>query len=172
MRRRVLTRPQKWVITLALLVLALGLANLVRMGVAVRYAFLLPELPMAVPLEYLAAVGAFWGVVLTACAWGLLRFRRWGRWGTLAAVTLYQAHVWVNHLAFDASDYARQTRLWDLLMTLLLLALVWGLLSLHSVQSVFVGQALHAVVGSDDKLAQAPHVVGGSVTADPGETRT
>ena len=157
MRRRVLTRPQKWVVTLALLVLALGLANLVRMGVAVRYAFLLPVLPMAVPLEYLAAVGAFWGVVLTACAWGLLRFRRWGRRGTLAAVTLYQAHVWVNHLAFDASDYARQTWLWDLLVTALLLALVWGSLHLRSVRSVFT--------------RQAPHVVGGSVTANPGEGR-
>ena len=158
MRRRVLTRPQKWVVTLALLVLALGLANLVRMGVALRYVFLLPVLPMTVPLEYLAAVGAFWGVVLTACAWGLLRFRRWGRRGTLAAVTLYQAHVWVNHLAFDASDYARQTWLWDLLVTALLLALVWGSLHLRSVQNVFMGQA--------------PHVVGGSVTANPGEDET
>jgi hypothetical protein len=137
MKRRVLTRPQKWVVTLALLVLALGLANLVRMGVALRYALLLPELPMTVPLEYLAAVGAFWGLVLTACAWGLLRFRRWGRRGTLAAVTLYQAHVWVNHLAFDASDYARQTWLWDLSVTVLLLALVWGSLHLRSVRNVF-----------------------------------
>jgi len=172
MRRRVLTRPQKWVVTLALLVLALGLANLARMGVALRYGSILPVLPMTVPLEYLAAVGAFWGVVLTACAWGLLRFRRWGRQGTLAAVTLYQAHLWVNHLAFDASDYARQTWLWDLLVTLLLLALVWGSLHLRSVQNVFIGQAPHAVGGSDDECAQAPHVVGGSVTANPGEEET
>jgi hypothetical protein len=153
MKRRVLTRSQKWVVVLALLVLALGLANLVRMGVALRYAFLLPVLPMSVPLEYLATVGAFWGVVLTACAWGLLRFRRWGRRGTLAAVTLYQAHVWVNHLAFDASDYARQTRLWDLLVTVLLLALVWGSLHVRSVQNVFI--------------AQAPHVVGVRMTSVP-----
>jgi hypothetical protein len=172
MKRRVLTRSQKWVVVLALLVLALGLANLVRMGVALRYAFLLPVLPMSVPLEYLATVGAFWGVVLTACAWGLLRFRRWGRRGTLAAVTLYQAHVWVNHLAFDASDYARQTRLWDLLVTVLLLALVWGSLHVRSVQDVFIGQTPHVAGGSDDERAQALHAVGGSVTADPGETKT
>jgi hypothetical protein len=143
MRRRVLTRFQKWVVVLALLVLALGLANLARTGVALRYVFLLPALPMTVPLEYLAAVGGFWGVVLIACAWGLLRFRRWGRRGTLAAVTLYQVHVWVNHLAFDASDYARQTWLWDLLVTVLLLALVWGSLHVRSVQNVFKERKKH-----------------------------
>jgi hypothetical protein len=125
------------VVVLALLVLALGLANLARMGVALRYASLLPDLPTTVPLEYLAAMGAFWGGALTTCAVGLVRFRRWGRWGTLAAVTLYEAHVWVNHLLFDASDYARQTRGWDLLLTVLLLALIWGSLSLRSVRETF-----------------------------------
>ena len=135
--RTALTRPQKWVIVLALLVLALGLANLIRGGVALRYAFLLPDLPTTVPMEYLAAMGAFWGAVLTVCAVGLFRFRPWGRWGVLAAVTLYEVHVWVNHLLFDASDYARQTRSWELLLTLLLLATVWGALSLHSVRRIF-----------------------------------
>ena len=122
---------------LALLVLALGLANLIRGGVALRYASLLPGLPTTVPMEYLAALGAFWGIALTVCAVGLLRFRPWGRWGTLTAVTLYQVHVWVNHLLFDASDYARQTRPWELLLTLLLLAIVWGALSLHSTRRTF-----------------------------------
>ena len=135
-----LTRAQKWVIVLALLVLALGLANLVRMGVALRYASLLPNLPTTVPLEYLAGMGAFWGVALIACAVGLVRFRRWGRWGTLAAVTVYEAHVWVNHLLFDASDYARQTRGWDLFLTVLLLAIIWGSLNLRSVRKVFPSQ--------------------------------
>ena len=135
--RTALTRPQKWVIVLALLVLALGLANLIRGGVALRYAFLLPDLLTTVPMEYLVAMGAFWGVVLTLCAVGLLRFQPWGRWGTLAAVTLYQIHVWVNRLLFDASDYARQTRPWELLLTLPLLAIVWGSLSLRSVRQIF-----------------------------------
>ena len=124
-------------IVLALLVLALGLANLIRGGVALRYASLLPGLPTTVPMEYLAAMGAFWGIALTVCAVGLLRFRPWGRWGTLTAVTLYEVHVWVNHLLFDASDYARQTRSWELLLTLLLLAIVWSSLSLRSVRQIF-----------------------------------
>ena len=136
-RRIALTRPQKWVVVLALLVLALGLGNLGRAGVALRYAVLLPDLPLTVPLEYLAAMGGFWGAALTVCAVGLVRFRPWGRQGTLAAVTLYQAHVWVNHLLFDASDYARQTWPRDLLVTALLLALVWGSLNLRNVRETF-----------------------------------
>ena len=125
-------------IALALLVLALGLASLIRGGVALRYASLLPGLPTTVPLGYFVAMGAFWGVALTVCAVGLARFCPWGRWGTLASVTAYQIHVWINRLLIEASDYARQTRTWDLLLTALLLALVWGMLNVHSVREVFV----------------------------------
>jgi len=133
-KRPPLTRPQKWVLGLTLLVLALGLANLGRAGVALHYAALLPDLPMTVSWAYLAAVGAFWGAAFLACAVGLGRFRPWSRWATLAAVTLYEAHAWVNHLLFDASDYARQTRPRDLMLTLLLLALVWGVLNVPQVR--------------------------------------
>jgi hypothetical protein len=66
-----------------------------------------------------------------------MRFRPWGRWSTLTAVTLYEAHVWVNHLLFDASDHARQAWPWDALMTVLVLTLVWGSLSLGSVRKTF-----------------------------------
>ena len=135
--RKRLTRPQKWVVVLGLLMLVLGLANLARAGMALRYAAHLPNLPMTVSWAYLAVMGACWGLVFVACAVGLVRFRPWGRWSTLAATTLYEAHVWVNHILFDASDYARQTRLCDLLLTFLLLALTWGLLSLHSVRKTF-----------------------------------
>jgi hypothetical protein len=128
---------QRWMIPIGLVVLALGLGNLGRAGVALRYSALLPDLPMTVPLEYLAAMGAFWGVVLIACAVGLMRFRPWGRWSTLIAVTLYQAHVWINHLLFDASDHARQAWPWDALMTVLVLVFVWGSLSLKSVRKTF-----------------------------------
>jgi len=125
------------VIALSLLVLALGLANLGRTVMALRYDTLLPDLPLTVPLTYLAAMGGFWGLAFVACAVGLVRFRPWGRWGTLAAVTLYEAHVWVNHLLFDANNYARQTWPRHLILTLLLLALIWGLLNLPSIRKVF-----------------------------------
>jgi hypothetical protein len=136
-RRPRFTPAQKWVLALSLLALALGLGNLVRMVMALRYGALLPELPLTVPLTYLAVMGGLWGLVFLACAAGLARFRQWGRWGTLVAVTLYQIHVWANHLLFDASDYARQTRPRDALLTALLLALTWGSLNLRRIRRVF-----------------------------------
>ena len=130
---------------LSLLLLALGLGNLVRLGGALYFAVRLPDLPMSVSWVYLAAMGGFWGVVFTACAVGLARFRPWGRLGTLAGVTLYQAHVWLNHLLFDANDYALLIRPRDLALTALLLATVWGVLNLPHVRRVFV-QSTETVV--------------------------
>ena len=132
-----LTRPQKWVAGLGLLMLALGLANLGKAVMAARYAVLLPDLPMTVPWGYLVATGAFWGLVLSACGIALWLRRPWARWATPATATLYQAHVWLNHLLFDASDYARQTRSRDLVLTLLLLALTWGLLNAPATRKTF-----------------------------------
>jgi hypothetical protein len=135
--KRRLTPSQKWVVLLGLLILALALGNLVRAVMALCYAARLPDLPMTVSWTYLAAMGGFWCAVFLVCVVGLACFRRWGRWSTLAAVTLYEVHVWVNHLAFDASDYARQVWLQDLLLALLLLAFVWGLLSLPGIRREF-----------------------------------
>ncbi len=135
--RRQLIRSQRWVSVLALVILAMGLANLVRLGGAVYFARHLPDLPMRVSWMYLAAMGGFWGMAFIACAVGLARFRVWGRRGTLVAVTLYEAHVWLNHLLFDANDYARMLWPRDLVLTLLLLAGVWGVLSIPRIRRVF-----------------------------------
>ena len=132
-----LSYTQKGIIAFGLLTLALGLANLGRAAIALRSATLLPDLPMTVPWTYLVAMGGFWGLSFAACTVGLVGFRRWGRWGTLVAVTLYEGHVWVNHLLFDASEYAVQIRPRDFFLTLLLLALVWGLLNLPSIRKEF-----------------------------------
>ncbi|MEA3338634.1 MAG: hypothetical protein U9R15_01580, partial [Chloroflexota bacterium] len=75
-------------IALSLLMLGLGLANLGRAGMALHYDALLPGLPLTAPLPYLAAMGGFWGIVFVACAVGLIRFRRCGRWGSLATVSV------------------------------------------------------------------------------------
>lgn len=107
---------------------------------ALRYAAPLADLPMTVSWGYLAARGVFWGIVLSACALGLLRFRPWARWGALTAATLYEAHAWLDHLLFDASDYAVRTRPLDLLATALLLGLVWGLLNWPGVRRCFEGR--------------------------------
>ncbi len=132
-----LTAAQKWVVMVIALTLALAAGNLGRAVVALRYASSLPDLPVNMPLSYPAAMGSFWGVVFVACAVGLSRFRDWGRWSTLAAVTLYQANVWVNHLLFDASDYARRAIPGNLVLTALLLLVFWGSLNFPAVGRAF-----------------------------------
>jgi hypothetical protein len=136
-QRLKLSRSQKCAIALGLLILVLGLSNLVRATMAVRYSAVLPDFPMTVSWTYLAAMGGFWGMLFVACAVGLVRFRPWGRWSTLAATSLYEAHVWCNYLLFDANDYARQTWPRDLALTLLLLILVWGLLNWPDIRREF-----------------------------------
>jgi len=131
------TRYQKWAIGLALLLLALGLGNLARAAMALRYNLLLPDLPLTTPPVYLAAMGGFWGLVFVVCAIGLVRLWRWSRWFTLAAVTVYEIHVWINRLSFGANDYGHLTRPRDLALTFLLLALVWGLLNWPGVGEAF-----------------------------------
>jgi hypothetical protein len=136
-KRRKLTPPQRRIAVLALMVLALGLGNLVRAVRAVYYASHLPDLPMTVSWTYQAVTGAFWCVALLVCAVALLRVWPWARWATLAAVTLYQAHVWVDHLLFDANARARQLLPCDAALTLGLLVFVWVVLNLPGVRKEF-----------------------------------
>jgi len=135
--RRRLTRLQKWVLILGILVALLALANLGRLVMAVHYARQLPDLPMTVSWTYLALMGGVWCAVFFFCAGGLIYFRPWSRWATLISVSLYQAHVWINHLAFDASGRSRQLRPHDVACTVILLAVVWGSLCLPGVRRVF-----------------------------------
>jgi hypothetical protein len=104
---------------------------------AIGYATRLPDLPMTVTWPYLAVKGGLWGVAFILCAFGLLRLRPWGRWATLAASTLYQAHGWIHRILFDASDYAQRTRPRDLALTLLFLVIVWGVLIWPRVRRLF-----------------------------------
>ncbi len=135
-------RPSRWrPASLVLLIGLVGLGNLGRAVMAFRYARILPDLPLTIPWAYLAGMGVFWGVVLLACAVGLHRRRPWSHWATLAAVTLYQAHVWLNHLLFDASDYARQTRPRDLVLSVLFLVIVW--VSIFPRRRPFAGEKSH-----------------------------
>ncbi len=119
---------------LALLLALIGLGNLGRAAMALHYARLLPDLPLTVPWVYLMGVGVFWGIAVIVCAGGLYLRRPWSRMATLAVATLYQAHVWANHLLVDASDYAHQTRPRDLALSTLFLAVIWGTLHLPGVR--------------------------------------
>lgn len=132
-----LTLPEICVILLTALLLILSVANMGRAVLAARYSTRLPDLPLTVSLDYLAAMGGFWGVTFIICAIGLSLFREWGRRSTLAAVTLYQMNVWANRLLFSVSDYARQTVPRDVVLTVTLLLLFWMPMHLPSIRQLF-----------------------------------
>jgi hypothetical protein len=136
-KRRKPTWSQRWIAVLALVMLALGLGNLARIVMALRYAAQLPELQMTVSWAYLAAMGGFWCVVFLVCVVALMRLWPWGRWAALAATTLYQIHVWVNHFLFDANERARQLWPRDAALALALLTFVWVILNWPSVRREF-----------------------------------
>ena len=132
-----LTGAQRWVVILTGVTLVLAVGNLGKAIVAVQYAVDLPDLSTTAPLSYFAATGGFWGAVFLTCALGLSGFRDWGRWLTLTAVSLYQIHVWINHLLFNVSNRAREAAPRNLILTILLLFVFWGSLNLPPVRSVF-----------------------------------
>jgi hypothetical protein len=135
--RQRLTFAQKVVLVLSILVALLAVANLGRLIMAIYYAKRLPDLPMTLTWTYLAAMGGVWFIVLGGCVGGLVYFRSWGRLATLVAVPIYQIHVWINHLAFDASERAGQLWPRDLVCTVILLVIIWGALWLPGVRRVF-----------------------------------
>ena len=136
-KRGKLTHSQQLIAVLALMMLALGLGNLARIVMALRYAAQLPELQMTASWTYLAVMGGVWCAVFLVCMVALMRLWPWGRWAALAATTLYQIHVWVNHFLFDANERARQLWPRDAALTLALLAFVWVILNWPSVRREF-----------------------------------
>lgn len=136
-KRRKLTWSQRWIAVLALVMLALGLGNLVRMVMALRYAAHLPKLQMTASWTYLAVMGGLWCALFLVCMVALIRLWPWGRWTALAATTLYQAHVWANHFLFDVNARARQLWSRDAVLTLALLIFVWVVVNLPGVRREF-----------------------------------
>jgi hypothetical protein len=132
-----LNAARKSVIAVAALFLLIGLANLIRGALSVVYALRLPELRMTVGWPYLAGTAIFWGLAWVGSALALASFFPWARISALATVTLHQTHVWINHLLFDANDYARQTWPRDALLTALVLVTVWAVLWWPSVRREF-----------------------------------
>jgi hypothetical protein len=128
---------EKYAALVGLLVLAVGLGNLGRAWIAWQYSTQLPQLAMTASWTYLVLMGVVWGMALVVVSVGLLRFRTWGRAGTLVASSLYQANVWTNHVLFDANGYVRQTWPRELLLTGLFLAAVWGVLCWPRMRQVF-----------------------------------
>jgi len=125
-----------WVTGLALLMLVLALANLLRTVVAIAYWRRLPQLPMTVSWLYLAGGWFFWAVAFGIGASGLFRFRVWGRWATLMAAAGYTVHMWFNRLCFEVSASAHQSWGGQAVRSGVFLTVVWVFLNWRSVKKV------------------------------------
>lgn len=132
-------RPRS-VTIFSMLVLLLGsVLNLARAIWAFRQADALPQVPLStsMPMAWLAGMSLVWAIVFALCSFGLWGMRPWGRMGTLIAVTLYHGIIWVNHILFDRSEYAKQEWPFALLHTLVVLVIVWGFLNWPSIRRLF-----------------------------------
>lgn len=121
-------RARSAVTLLTLAVFLLSAANLYRAVRAFQQVAFLQGLGLSVPPYYLIGASLGWGLVFMATGAGLWRRARWGRRMALVSACLYTLHTWINHLTFDASDYARLTWPFQALASALGLACVWGIL--------------------------------------------
>ena len=94
-------------------------------------------LPLAMPLAYLAAGGLVWGIAFVVAALGVWRLWPWARRLVLAAIVLYQLHIWVNHLIFDTSDYARQVWPFHIGVSVAWVVVVWGYMFLPGIRRLW-----------------------------------
>ncbi len=122
---------------LSILVFILGLMEWTRAATFFTRRSLLVELDVSLPLPYAIVLAAGWGGALLAAGVGLWRLTRWGRWLALAAVTGSQAQTWLDRALFARSDYAQLSTGFALGVTLIVLALTWGILWRSSVKKRF-----------------------------------
>ena len=129
-------RPRS-VTLLALAVFCLSAFNLLGAVSGIqRYTFL-TSLPLSAPPLYLILTRALWGLAFAALGVGLWRLKHWGRVGTLVVFSLYVLHGWFNRLAFARSDFSRVNMAWAWGVSLVSLALVWGILMRRKVRQSF-----------------------------------
>ena len=108
---------------LALLFVAVGLANLLRAGMAIFVAPTLADWSLALPLPLLGGFYLLWGLAFTGTAVVIWRGR--GLRLALPLAAAYQAGVWVLNLLGTRSAYHRSLWVRDLLLTGAFLGLVW-----------------------------------------------
>jgi len=129
-------RPRR-VTLVAVAVLYLGVVNLARAWLASFGLGFERTLPLTLPLLYLAVCGFIWGIAFTATAFGLWKLWPWSRALALGAISLYQGHIWINHLLFDTSTYSRQVWPFHIAISILWIAGVWGFLSLRNIRQLY-----------------------------------
>jgi hypothetical protein len=121
----------------ALAVLYLGVMNLARARLALGGQSFAQTLPLTMPLAYLGTGGLAWGIVFVVGAVGAWRLSPWARMLLLAAIIVYQLHMWANHLIFDTSAYSHQVWPFQIGISLAWIVVVWGFLFLPSIRRAF-----------------------------------
>ncbi|MCS7059684.1 MAG: hypothetical protein RMN25_00825 [Anaerolineae bacterium] len=83
--------------------------NAVRAALAVQQVVEWAELPTALPPDYVAASGIVWSILFAVNA--LVAWLRPQRVVSISLIimTLYQAHLWLNRLAFGRSSETAET---------------------------------------------------------------
>lgn len=120
-------RPRS-VTWLSCLVFILGLLQWTRAATLYSRLPFISQLNLSIPLPYAIGAALIWGVVLVVAAFGLWRQAGWGVWLTLAAVTLSQAHTWLDRLLFERSDYSQASTGFALATTVVIVGLTWFVL--------------------------------------------
>lgn len=119
------SNPRPSLVTLlALGVLILAAASWMRFFLALS----LPDLPLSVPVWYLALVGIVWGAAGVIATVGLVIGRPWApvitRWGGV----VYVVWLWADRFLLARSDYAARIRPFEFALSLLLLGCSWWIL--------------------------------------------
>ncbi len=107
---------------LALFILLIGVANLVRVGATLFVAPVLEGWILSVPLPLLCGFYAFWGTLFVLVA--IISWRRRGISWAVALGAGYQASLWLLRLTGYRSTYARSLWARDLILTVLFLAIL------------------------------------------------
>jgi hypothetical protein len=118
-----------WSWFLLVLLVGLGLANMVRGVLAIVVAPVLAQ-AASVPFPMLGLVYVVWGILFLVCCYVVFRRPGRARQTVRGFAVGYQLTVWIIHIAGDASSYARQLWVRDLVVSLLFLLVVFVLTGL------------------------------------------
>ena len=98
---------------------------------------LLTTLPLTAPLWLLIVASIAAALVWGVAGIGLWRLASWSRWLALAFVVLYHAYNWIIRWQYEVSEYARLTRPWNMLITIVSITLTWIILWRPNVRHQF-----------------------------------
>ena len=122
---------------LSLLVLLLAAWNVFQVWSAVQRYDFMRSLNLTTEANLLIIMGATWAIGFGLAFWGLWRLRSWGRTWTLIAIIAYQAQQWIMRFTLMRSSDEVIRRPADLFLSLLGIAVVWGILFIPKIRRLY-----------------------------------